>query len=70
METPLHQMLQQTVTRQLLAGDEIKIGLLELFFWNDFLKQRGGRRYEYGCVLFHQFVKPFETGRHIIRMGR
>ena len=63
-------MLQQTVTRQLLPGDEIKIGPLELFFWNDFLQQGGGSRYEYGCVLLHEFVESFETGRHIVRMGR
>ena len=43
---PLHQMLQQTFARQLLPGDEVKIGLLELFFWNDLLQQGSGGGYE------------------------
>ena len=70
LETPQHQMAQQILPLQLLSGDEVKIGTLELFFGDDLLEQSSRSRDEDGRLFLEQFVKPLEAGRYIVRMGR
>src|SRR5262245_26708361 len=70
LKTPLDEMIEQRFTRQILASDQIKIGLLECFFPDHPLHQRRRRRHENRRRLFDQLVKTFETTSDVVWMGR